>query len=595
MKKYLSLFIALVIIMSMIITPVTFAQGTYTPFSVVASLGISLDDAKDLRDLLKDYYDYKGSVKGAIEELRDSNLELEGIFNNNGITSDITKEVIDTLLDTADPQSITDLDELITALDDLKDNYQYLIDNLGNTFESGYDFSAEEGSRFATYMYYIGVLMQDKKIMTFDENGKKLYFSFADEYKNSTKITTNVGGTFHEYTILEYIDLAADRGGKTFDDLDTKLENSLNSMLNDYLNSGEANYTTREIADVVKGFSLLKEIDTTPTPPNPGGGGGGGYMPPTAQNGPKAVNDKLVTGINIPVEVTVEELLANDRDAERFVGLGKTNNGTVSINGNVITFTPKNNFKGRGIFRYVIADKDGNEDTGMVLIEISKDFILIDDNVTPLGSGGPDQLSVVDSPDIEGALVYFSGAYLEGYPDGTFRPNAPVTRAEVVAILTRILEIDITDPGEALFSDVKVGEWYYEEVQAATKHKLINGYPDGTFKPNKPVTNGEVAAILSNYWTVNSIMVPITEVGMFDISDHWARYYIRRMYNAGISVRFGDGTFRPNKPTTRSEFAIMINQFIGRETNTVLKNKFIDVTEENWGFGAIEAAAETLE
>lgn len=595
--------IALIMMLSMAMTPVAYAQGTYTPTGVPASLGISLSDVKEARDLLKDYYDYKGSVLKAIDELRDENPELNEIFEDNGITRKITEEVIETLLNTADPESVSDLDEVIIALDDLKSNYQYLIDNLDNSFEESYDFNADGTSRFATYIYYLAKFMQDKKIMILDENteaNNRLRFSFADDYNDSTQITTNVDGDSKSYDLDDFIGLAvSDRNGYTFDALDEKLEESLNDMLWAYLDNGQGNYSIEDIAEIVEGFNLLKTIDTTPEPPTPpnngGGGGGGGFTPPQAQNGPRAVNDELITGINIPVTVTIDELMANDIDADTFVGLGSANNGEVSIDGDEITFVPRNNFRGRGVFRYIIADENGNEDVGLVLVELSDDFVIIEDEITPLGNGGPDQLIVVDTPGIDKAKIPFKGSYINGYPDGTFRPNDFISRAEVVAILVRILEIDTSEAGESLFSDVSEEDWYYDEIQAIAKNDIISGYPDGTFRPKEPITHAEVATILSNYWGSKRIFVPMTSVGLLDIEDHWARYYIRRMFNAGVSVRFGDGTFRPDEKTTRGEIAIMMNQLIGRETRLTLNNKFMDVDDTIWGSGAIEAAADPIE
>jgi hypothetical protein len=589
--------------LSILMTPIAFAQGTYTPFGVPSSLGINLDDVKDFRDLLKDYYEYKGSILGAIDELRDDNSDLDAIFSDNGITRDVTEDVISTLLETADPESVSDLDEVVTALYDLKNNYQDLIDNLENNFAPTYDFNEDGTSKFATYLYYLGREMQNKKIMTFDENGDELYFSFADEFSNTTTITTEIDGIEEDHDLDDYIGLAvSDRNDKSIDDLDQELEDSLNDMLDDYLDSSESNYDSREIADIVEAFDLLNEIDTTPVDPpdddddnNAGGGGGGGFTPPTAQNGPRAVNDNIITGENMPVDVTIDELLENDIDADSFVGLGRTNNGTAELNGDIITFTPRNNFTGRGIFRYIIADDEGREDTGLVLVEISDEIVVIEDGITPLGNGGPNQLSVIDHPDIPGAIVPFKGSYIEGYPDGTFNPDGLITRGEIIAILTRVLEVDTDEPGKALFSDVKPDDWYYEAVQAFAKKDLISGYPDGTFKPNKTITHGEVATILSNYWRKNNVLVSLSSSGYTDIEGHWAKYHIRRMFNAGVSVRFGDGSFRPNQETTRSEAAIIINQFIGRPTTMELTNKFKDIDDTIWGAGAIEAASEPIE
>ncbi len=87
-----------------------------------------------------------------------------------------------------------------------------------------------------------------------------------------------------------------------------------------------------------------------------------------------------------------------------------------------------------------------------------------------------------------------------GYPDGSFKPDAPVTRAEMTAVLVRMLE-QTYGGGRALsFSDVDTDHWAYHEIAALSDLGIINGYTDGTFKPWKNITRGEGAAILGRAW-----------------------------------------------------------------------------------------------
>ena len=84
---------------------------------------------------------------------------------------------------------------------------------------------------------------------------------------------------------------------------------------------------------------------------------------------------------------------------------------------------------------------------------------------------------------------------LGGYEDGTFRPNASITRAEFTAMAMRFAR-DTLDGG-SIFSDVTTGDWFYAPVTSAADYGWINGYPDGTFRPNAPITRAEVAAVVN--------------------------------------------------------------------------------------------------
>lgn len=84
---------------------------------------------------------------------------------------------------------------------------------------------------------------------------------------------------------------------------------------------------------------------------------------------------------------------------------------------------------------------------------------------------------------------------ISGYADGTFRPNQPITRAEFVAALNRIL--GLKDSSNMNFKDVSPNDWFAKELAIAVHYGYIKGYPDGTFRPNRPVSRFEVAIMIS--------------------------------------------------------------------------------------------------
>ncbi len=138
-----------------------------------------------------------------------------------------------------------------------------------------------------------------------------------------------------------------------------------------------------------------------------------------------------------------------------------------------------------------------------------------------------------------------------GYPDGTFRPDEEVTRAEFVAFANRSFEIPETeqDPG---FDDVHEGDWHYGHVAAAVQAEILTGYPDHTFRPNHPITREEAAAIVDRLLDLEEVgpADPFADEG--DISD-WAEAAVAAVAAAEIMTGYPDDTFRPGHPITRAE------------------------------------------
>lgn len=86
---------------------------------------------------------------------------------------------------------------------------------------------------------------------------------------------------------------------------------------------------------------------------------------------------------------------------------------------------------------------------------------------------------------------------VNGYPDGTYQPRKPINRAEFLTLLFRATGISVESAGRLCFSDIVAGAWYEKVVCAAAERGIVNGYQDGTFKPAKEVTRGEAAKMLS--------------------------------------------------------------------------------------------------
>lgn len=154
-------------------------------------------------------------------------------------------------------------------------------------------------------------------------------------------------------------------------------------------------------------------------------------------------------------------------------------------------------------------------------------------------------------------------AYLIGFPDGTVRPQAQITRAEVAAIFFRLMTEDSRQANWATqspFFDVDAAWWYSTPLSTATRAGLIRGCPDGGFYGQRSITRGEFAAIAARFDSEEYQGADLFS----DIGGHWAREEINRAARRGWIQGYPDGTFRPDAPITRSEVTALVNRMLQR-------------------------------
>jgi len=114
--------------------------------------------------------------------------------------------------------------------------------------------------------------------------------------------------------------------------------------------------------------------------------------------------------------------------------------------------------------------------------------------------------SVIEKVIPQGTVEFFS-PYMSGYEDGSFRPSEPGTRAEIATIFARILNLDTENTGIKIYDDLAEEHWSYKFVQAATKAGLIEGYGDNQFKPDQPITRAELTSVFEKYWDYTGVEV----------------------------------------------------------------------------------------
>ncbi len=147
-------------------------------------------------------------------------------------------------------------------------------------------------------------------------------------------------------------------------------------------------------------------------------------------------------------------------------------------------------------------------------------------------------------------LDYENIAFITGYKDLTFRPDDSITRAELAKIIYSVFGKGTVN-NTVNFSDVKSDAWYYDAIAFLSNYNVINGYPDGTFRPDKEITRGEYTALLSR---ISNISPDNYSMNFKDVSYTSAYYHeIKEVSYAGWLNGYPDKTFRPENNLTRAE------------------------------------------
>lgn len=187
-------------------------------------------------------------------------------------------------------------------------------------------------------------------------------------------------------------------------------------------------------------------------------------------------------------------------------------------------------------------------------------------------------------------------AFLVGYTDGTFGPERNMTRAEVTTMFARLLteQIEADKTYSNTFSDVPKGYWAADYIGYMQQFGIITGYSDGSFRPDAPVTRAEFAAIASRFEKLTE-----GSKSFADVPDtYWAARYINFAATRGWVTGYSDGTFKPENTITRAEVAAVTCRLLERsaDQNYIRSHlnelrTFSDMTESHWAYWyAMEAA-----
>jgi len=289
-----------------------------------------------------------------------------------------------------------------------------------------------------------------------------------------------------------------------------------------------------------------------------GGGGGGSYSSTSV-----TVKDKDNKTVSVTKSVsTTKATLTLPTDKKL-------------TDDNYYTITVKSSGKAKSDYTVVLKDRSGNEVTGTT-----------------------DENGVVMLPGKK------HSAYIFGYDDSTFRPDADMSRSEAAAIFARLIA---EEKGEKIsgtstdFKDISKNAWYASYVSYLEKYGIIKGYSDNTFRPDNKVTRAEFIAMTVRYYDLfNDVSYTSTSVKYTDVSSsYWAVKEIAYAKNIGWLNGYADGTFRGDNNITRAEVVTVVNRATGRNAdkeyvneNFTKLNRFTDVTDSSkWYFYDVNEAA----
>ena len=188
-------------------------------------------------------------------------------------------------------------------------------------------------------------------------------------------------------------------------------------------------------------------------------------------------------------------------------------------------------------------------------------------------------------------------AYIIGYEDGTVRPGANITRAEVATIFFRLLTDETRESywsQSSGFTDVASGAWYNNAVSTLTRAGILDGYEDGSFRPNASITRAEFTKIAVSFFkhVGGASSNPFNDVP----DSAWYAEFVKAAAELGLIDGYEDGTFRPNAPITRAEACAIVNRTLGRapdKDNLLPEHEMLtwpDNSRDAWYYAQIQEA-----
>ena len=185
--------------------------------------------------------------------------------------------------------------------------------------------------------------------------------------------------------------------------------------------------------------------------------------------------------------------------------------------------------------------------------------------------------------------------YVNGYPDMTFKAEGNITRAEAVAMVVRLKGYPLIENSGAIFSDVAEKAWYEPEIAAAYRAGILEEKKGEAFRPDEKITRAELAQLISHIDKTNQAKAPFS-----DVAGHKFEAAINQNYGNHRIDGYPDGTFKPDKPITRAETTKMLNRLFNRSVDKAgmydVKDevrRYVDLSKNHWAYYEIMEASHT--
>jgi len=159
------------------------------------------------------------------------------------------------------------------------------------------------------------------------------------------------------------------------------------------------------------------------------------------------------------------------------------------------------------------------------------------------------------------ALELYKRYIVDGYPDGTMRPNLEISRIEMVVLIAKAKGLKLDNNIVLSFNDnSSIPDWGLGYLKAAVNEKIIQGFDDGTIKPFKQLTRQEAVTMIARAWNLGEDTISQSELADSDTIPSWAKGYIGKAFKLGIISGYEDKTFRPTKNITRAEIFKLVSE-----------------------------------
>jgi hypothetical protein len=248
------------------------------------------------------------------------------------------------------------------------------------------------------------------------------------------------------------------------------------------------------------------------------------------------------------------------------------------------------------------------DDVGTVVLVLNKGVAIVEDPIPAPPSSGAgipagsfaDNIVPAGTADLGdeelpyGAFLADHIQYIFGYDDGTVRADMSITRAETAAIIFRLLADRAKDRDYPMpFSDVEQGKWYTQAIAYLASQDIVHGYPDGTFKPDQPITRAEFAKMIAGFDSLEEVSYNV----FTDVDGHWATGFINSAAAKGWVSGYPDNTFKPEGSSTRAEIVTIINRMLNRQIEAedvpAWAPSYTDLDASHWAYTAIIEASVT--